>query len=130
MKRTVEGIFFTLVLFVCSCVGPFISWDTSNVNVRILQYPSIGDRCSARKGYFFILVLFLCSCVGEFFSGGHQLTSTLGMSTCSYKCSGDVADIGGILVHSVLKSNQIAQHVIADGAKPTRQNGTARTAKS
>ena len=33
-----------------------------------------------------------------------------------------VLDIGGILVHSVLKSNQIAQHVIADG-KGARQNG-------
>ena len=32
------------------------------------------------------------------------------------------SDIGGMLVHSVLKSNQIAQQVIADGAK-SKQNG-------
>ena len=34
-------------------------------------------------------------------------------------------DIGGMLVHSVLKSNQIAQHVISDVGK-TKQNGTGR----
>lgn len=33
-------------------------------------------------------------------------------------------DIGGMLVHSVLKSNQIAQHVVADVGK-SKQNGTA-----
>ena len=32
------------------------------------------------------------------------------------------SDIGGMLVHSVLKSNQIAQQVISDGAK-AKQNG-------
>ncbi len=31
------------------------------------------------------------------------------------------ADIGGMLVHSVLKSNQIAQHVIADAAGKTHK---------
>ena len=33
-----------------------------------------------------------------------------------------ISDIGGMLVHSVLKSNQIAQQVISDGAK-AKQNG-------
>lgn len=34
-----------------------------------------------------------------------------------------VSDIGGMLLHSVLKSNQIAQHVIADGKKAAKVNG-------
>ena len=34
-------------------------------------------------------------------------------------------DIGGMLVHSVLKSNQIAQHVVSDVGNKSKQNGTA-----
>ena len=42
-----------------------------------------------------------------------------------YRCFPDYfLDIGGMLVHSVLKSNQIAQHVVADVGK-SKQNGTA-----
>merc|ERR1712226_1520716 len=33
--------------------------------------------------------------------------------------------IGGMLVHSVLKSNQIAQHVVSDVGNKSKQNGTA-----
>ena len=42
------------------------------------------------------------------------------MTNCA--CS----DIGGMLVHSVLKSNQIAQHVVADvkGYKPGGPTGS------
>ena len=34
-------------------------------------------------------------------------------------------DIGGLLVPSVLKSNQIAQHVVSDVGNKAKQNGTA-----
>ena len=34
-------------------------------------------------------------------------------------------DIGGMLVNSVLKSNQIAQHVVSDVGNKAKQNGTA-----
>ncbi len=37
------------------------------------------------------------------------------------------ADIGGMLVHTVLKSNQIAQHVIQDGKAKTN-GGKQKTA--
>ena len=36
-----------------------------------------------------------------------------------------IIDIGGMLVHSVLKSNQIAQHVISDVGNKAKQNGSA-----
>ena len=39
------------------------------------------------------------------------------MTNCA--CS----DIGGMLVHSVLKSNQIAQHVVADAVKGNKPGG-------
>ena len=40
-------------------------------------------------------------------------------------CLCTLIDIGGLLVPSVLKSNQIAQHVVSDVGNKAKQNGNA-----